>query len=91
VGPNDALLAALLDLGALCLGVAAGLLASSFTRDQLHAVLSAELLSFIFALAFMSLNEMAFENARSVGPLAATGASSLKHDHASRELRNLLG
>ena len=67
VGVNDVVLALLIDTGALGLALAAGLLASSFTRDQIHALLWAEVLSFAGAVWFMSLQERAWESASAVG------------------------
>jgi hypothetical protein len=68
VSGEDILLAVFLDGGALCLALAAGLLASAMAKDWVKTVLIAELLSLIFGLWFMAAHQRGFEQA-----LAATG------------------
>jgi len=76
VTAKDGLMAALLDFGALMLALAAGLLASAWTRDWLKSVALAQLLGALFAFAFMTAQQRALERAvAGVMPIAtAAGA-----------------
>jgi ABC-type transport system involved in multi-copper enzyme maturation permease subunit len=60
VGPKDLLLALLVDFSALLLALAAGLIASSWTKQWMSAVLLAETLSFVFAVVMMSVHLACF-------------------------------
>lgn len=77
---KDGLMAALLDLGALLLALAAGLLASAWTRDWLRSVAVAQLLSLLSALVFMAAQRSFLESVL-VGatPVTAIGGSTLRY------------
>jgi ABC-type transport system involved in multi-copper enzyme maturation permease subunit len=68
---QDGLMAALLNLGALMLALAAGLLASAWTRDWLKCVAVAQLLGVLFAFAFMTTQQRALEYAVANAPPGA--------------------
>jgi len=73
---QDALMAALLDLGVLLLALAAGLLASAWTRDWLKSVAVAELLAALFVFLFMAAHRgtLAGAAATAMPPPARAGA-----------------
>ncbi len=54
VSGKDVAMALILDSSALMLALAAGLLASAWSKDGVRVLMAAELLSLVFALAFMS-------------------------------------
>jgi ABC-type transport system involved in multi-copper enzyme maturation permease subunit len=71
VTAQDGLMAALINLGALMLALAAGLLASAWTRDWLKSVAVAELLGALFAFVFMVAQQNALERAVAGAPPVA--------------------
>jgi ABC-type transport system involved in multi-copper enzyme maturation permease subunit len=77
---QDGLMAALLNLGALMLALAAGLLASVWTRDWLRSVAVAQLLGALFAFAFMTTQQRALEHAVAgatpTAPVAGVGGAT---------------
>ncbi len=74
---QDGWMAALLNLGMLMLALAAGLLASAWTRDWLKSVALAQLLSALFALAFMMAQQVSLEKAMAVGrPVMPAGGQA---------------
>lgn len=60
---EDGVMAALLDFGALCLALSAGLLASAWTKDRLKGVALAQLLGCFFAITFMIAQQQNLERA----------------------------
>lgn len=73
---RDGLMAALLDLGIVMLALAAGLLASAWTRDWLKSVAVAQMLSALFALAFMTAQQWSLRQAISTGMAASATATA---------------
>ena len=74
VTAQDGWMAALLNLGALMLALAAGLLASAWTRDWLKSVALAQLLAAQFVFIFMALQQGALEHAMAgAAPVTAPG------------------
>lgn len=73
---QDGLMAALLDFGALMLALAAGLLASAWTRDWLKSVALAQLLSALFVFIFMAMQQRALERAVAGAAPIATAAGA---------------
>lgn len=73
---KDGLMAALLNLGALLLALAAGLLASSWTRDWLKSVAVAQCLSVLFAVVFMMAQRSSLESVLAgAAPVTAGGGN----------------
>lgn len=66
VTANDAIMAAMLNLGALLLALSAGLLASAWTRDWLKSVAVAVSLSLFFAVLFMVAEGVVVESVTAV-------------------------
>jgi ABC-type transport system involved in multi-copper enzyme maturation permease subunit len=67
---QDGLMAALLNLASLLLALAAGLLASAWTRDWLKSIALAYFLAALFAIAFMTAQHDGFQNAVDQAALA---------------------
>ena len=74
---KDGLMAALINLGALLLALAAGLLASAWTRDWLKSVAVAQCLSLLFAAMFMAAQRSSLERVLiRAAPVTAVGGNN---------------
>jgi ABC-type transport system involved in multi-copper enzyme maturation permease subunit len=73
VDQKDLLMAVLLDLSALLLALGAGLIASSWTKRWMSALLLAETLSFLFALGMMHIHFICFQSIVKSASLGAAG------------------
>lgn len=82
VTTNDAIMAAMLNLGALLLALAAGLLASAWTRDWLKSVAVAIGLSLLFSVLFMVAHGAILESATSATPGTTPWQNSLFRSHS---------
>lgn len=78
VTANDAIMAAMLDLGALLLALSAGLLATAWTRDWLKSVTVAIGLSLVFAVGFMVVQRAIVEGVLAGAAVPAAGWGSVR-------------
>ena len=76
VTANDAIMAAMLDLGALLLALSSGLLATAWTRDWLKSVTVAIGLSLVFAVGFMVVQRAIVEGVLAGAAVPAAGWGS---------------